>query len=36
MPADADGTWPGATLLDVVATVRADNERPFQIGRAHV
>jgi malonyl-CoA/methylmalonyl-CoA synthetase len=29
MPADADGTWPGATLLDVVAAVRADNERPF-------
>jgi len=29
MPADADGTSPGATLLDVVASVRADNERPF-------
>jgi malonyl-CoA/methylmalonyl-CoA synthetase len=29
MPADADGTWPGATLLDVVASVRTDNEQPF-------
>jgi malonyl-CoA/methylmalonyl-CoA synthetase len=29
MLADADGTWPDATLLDVVAAVRADNERPF-------